>query len=86
MPWLPGQKSCSFLRELYQRDEKLRALAALARVDHSLFSDSGYHAAWDRLVPADKAVLRALAQDVSDLHSLTARFRPFGGGDPRRDG
>ena len=32
-------------------------------------------ATWGRLLPADKAVLRALAQDVSALHSLSARKR-----------
>jgi len=31
-----------------------------------VFNDSGYRAAWDRLLPADKAVLRALAQGVSE--------------------
>jgi hypothetical protein len=29
---LRGRKSCSFLRELYQRDRTLRSLATLARV------------------------------------------------------
>jgi hypothetical protein len=65
---------------LYQRDKKLRALAyaelgSRAALDDTLghvSNDSGYRAAWDRLLPADKAVLRALAQDVSDLHSLAA--------------
>ena len=35
-PWLRGQKSCTFLRELYQRAQELRASTTLARVDHSL--------------------------------------------------
>jgi hypothetical protein len=35
-PGRGGRKSCIFLRELYQRDKKLRVLATLARVDHSL--------------------------------------------------
>ena len=45
--------SCSFLRELYQRDKKLRALATLGRVDHSL-ELAGYAAACE--MNADGAV------------------------------
>jgi hypothetical protein len=40
-----------------------------------VFNDSGYRTTWGRLLPADKSVLRALAQGVSDLHSLPARKR-----------
>jgi hypothetical protein len=40
-----------------------------------VFNDSGYRTSWGRLLPADKAVLRALAQGVNDLHSLRARNR-----------
>jgi hypothetical protein len=67
----------SFRRYL-QRCLSYAELGSRAALDDTLghvFNDSGYRAAWDRLPPADKAVLRALAQDVSDLHSLTARKR-----------
>jgi hypothetical protein len=53
-------------------------LGPRAALDDTLvhvFNDSGYRNAWGRLLPADKAVLRALAQGVSDLHSLPARKR-----------
>jgi hypothetical protein len=49
--------------------------AALDDTLAHVFNNSGYRAVWDRLLPADKAVLRALSQDVSDLHSLAARRR-----------
>jgi hypothetical protein len=40
-----------------------------------VFNDSGYRTVWARLLPADKAVLRALVQGVNDLHSLPTRPR-----------
>jgi hypothetical protein len=53
----------------------LGSRAALDDTLSHVFNDSGYRATWGRLLPADKAVLRALAQDVRDLHSLPARKR-----------
>lgn len=49
--------------------------AALDDTRAHVFNDSGYRTTWQRLLPADKAVLRALAQGASDLHSLPTRKR-----------
>jgi hypothetical protein len=54
---------------------ELGSRAALEDTLAHVFNDSGYRTAWARLLPADQAVLRALAQGVSDLHSLPARKR-----------
>ena len=43
-PWLRSQKSSTFLRELYQRDKKVRALAALARMALKRDTTCGYEA------------------------------------------
>ena len=72
------KRTPEFFRRYLQRYLAYAELGSRAALDDTLahvFNDSGYRAAWARLLPADKAVLRALAQDVSDLHSLSARKR-----------
>jgi hypothetical protein len=72
------KRTPEFFRRYLQRYlsyAELGSHAALEDTVAHVFNDSGYRALWDRLLPADKAILRALAQDVSDLHSLAARKR-----------
>ena len=72
------KRTPEFFRRYLQRYLSYAELGSRAALDDTLahvFSDSGYRTTWDRLLPADKAVLRALAQEVSDLHSLAARKR-----------
>jgi hypothetical protein len=54
-PWLRSQKSCTVLRELHQRDKKLRALATLARMARmALKRDTTCgHEARERRFPAE---------------------------------
>jgi hypothetical protein len=54
---------------------ELGSRAALDDTLAQVFNDAGYSTVWGRLLPADQAVLRALAQGVSDLHALPARKR-----------
>ena len=61
--------------EAEMTEDPKTAGAALDDTLAHVFNDSGYRTAWERLLPADKAVLRALAQGMSDLHSLSARKR-----------
>jgi hypothetical protein len=72
------KRTPEFFRRYLQRYLAYAELGSRAALDDTLahvFNDSDYRATWGRLLPADKAVLRALAQDVSDLHSLPARKR-----------
>ena len=72
------QRTPEFFRRYLQRYLSYAELGSRAALDDTLahvFDDSGYRAAWDRLLPADRAILRALAEDVSDLHSIAARKR-----------
>jgi hypothetical protein len=72
------KRTPEFFRRYLQRYLAYAELGSRAALDDTLahvFNDSGYRPAWGRLLPADKAVLRALAQGVSDLHSLPARKR-----------
>ena len=72
------KRTPEFYRRYLQRYLAYAELGPRAALDETLaqvFNDSGYRATWGRLLPADKAVLRALAQGVSDLHSLPARNR-----------
>lgn len=59
----------------YLTHAELGPRAALDDTVAHVFNDSDYRATWARLLPADRAVLRALAQGMSDLHSLPARNR-----------
>jgi hypothetical protein len=72
------KRTPEFFRRYLQRYLAYAEFGSRAALDDTLahvFNDSDYRATWGRLLPADKAVLRALAQDVSDLHSLPARKR-----------
>jgi hypothetical protein len=72
------KRTPEFFRRYLQRYLAYAELGSRAALDDTLahvFNDSGYRAMWGRLLPADKSVLRALAQGVSDLHSVTARKR-----------
>lgn len=72
------KRTPEFFRRYLQRYLSYAELGSRMALEDTLahvFNDSGYRATWDRLLPADKAVLRALARDVSDLHSLAARKR-----------
>jgi hypothetical protein len=72
------KRTPEFFRRYLQRylaHAELGPRAALDDTFAQVFNDSGYRTAWGRLLPADKAVLRALAQGVNDLHSLPARNR-----------
>jgi hypothetical protein len=72
------KRTPEFFRRYLQRYLSYAELGSRAALDNTLahvFSESGYRATWDRLLPADKAVLRALAQEMNDLHSLAARKR-----------
>jgi hypothetical protein len=72
------RRTPEFFRRYLQRYLAYAELGSRAALDDTLahvFNDSGYRTAWVRLLPADKAVLRALAQGISDLHSLPARER-----------
>ena len=72
------KRTPEFFRRYLQRYLAYAELGSRAALDDTLahvFNDSGYRTTWGRLLPADKAVLRALAQGVSDLHSLPARKR-----------
>jgi hypothetical protein len=72
------KRTPEFFRRYLQRYLAYAELGPRAALDDTVthvFNDSGYRTAWGRLLPADKAVLRALAQGVNDLHSLPARNR-----------
>jgi hypothetical protein len=72
------KRTPEFFRRYLQRYLSYAELGSRAALDDTLahvFSESGYRATWDRLLPADKAILRALAQEMNDLHSLAARKR-----------
>ena len=72
------KRTPEFFRRYLQRYLAYAELGSRAALDDTLthvFNDSGYSTTWKRLLPADQAVLRALAQGVSDLHSLPARKR-----------
>jgi hypothetical protein len=72
------KRTPEFFRRYLQRYLAYAELGSRAALEDTLahvFNDSGYRTTWKRLLPADKAVLRALAQGVSDLHSLPARER-----------
>lgn len=51
------------------------AQAALAATRVQVFSDEGYAGQWAALLPADREVLRLMAEGVTDLHGVTARAR-----------
>lgn len=72
------KRTPEFFRRYLQRYLAYAELGSRAALDDTLehvFSSSGYRTVWARLLPADKAVLMALAHGVSDLHSLSARQR-----------
>jgi hypothetical protein len=72
------KRTPEFFRRYLQRYLAYAELGPRAALDDTLahvFNDSSYRPTWARLLPADKAVLRALAQGVNDLHSLPARNR-----------
>jgi hypothetical protein len=72
------KRTPEFFRRYLQHYLAYAELGPRAALDATLahvFNDSGYRTAWARLLPADRAVLRALAQGVSDLHSMPARKR-----------
>ncbi len=72
------KRTPEFFRRYLQRYLSYAELGSRAALDDTLahvFSELGYRATWDRLLPADKAILRALAQEMNDLHSLAARKR-----------
>ena len=72
------KRTPEFFRRYLQRYLAYAELGSRAALDDTrahVFNDSGYRTTWGRLLPADKSVLRALAQGVSDLHSLPARKR-----------
>ena len=59
-----------------QRHLAYAELGSRAALDDTLahvFNDSSYSSLWGKLLPADQAILRAIAEGVSDLHSLPAR-------------
>jgi hypothetical protein len=47
--------------------------AAFEDTRSHVFNDAGYRATWSRLLPADQAVLRALAKGQQDVHSAAVR-------------
>ncbi len=72
------KRTPEFFRRYLQRYLAYAELGSRAALDDTLahvFSDSGYRTAWGRRLPADRAVLRALAHGMTDLHSLAARRR-----------
>ena len=72
------KRTPEFFRRYLQRYLAYAELGSRAALNDTLehvFNDSGYRTVWARLLPADKAVLRALAQGVNDLHSQPARQR-----------
>lgn len=72
------KRTPEFFRRYLQRYLAYAELGSRAALDDTLahvFNDSGYRTTWGRLLPADKAVLRALALGASDLHSLPTRKR-----------
>ena len=72
------KRTPEFFRRYLQRYLAYAELGPRAALDDTrahVFNDSDYRTTWARLLPADKAVLRALAQGVNDLHSLPARNR-----------
>ncbi|WP_143684552.1 hypothetical protein [Variovorax sp. KK3] len=53
-------------------------LGAAAALEHTLghvFNDKEFALTWARLLPADQEVLKALANDVNDLHSAKGLLR-----------
>jgi hypothetical protein len=72
------KRTPEFFRCHLQRYLTYAELGTRAAPDDALahvFNNSAYSATWGRLLPADQAILQALAQGVTDLHSLTARKR-----------
>jgi len=72
------KRTPEFFRRYLQRYLTYAELGSRAALDNTLahvFSNSAYSTIWGRLLPADQATLRALAQGVTDLHSLPARKR-----------
>jgi hypothetical protein len=72
------KRTPEFFRRYLHRYLAYAELGSRAALDDTVahvFNDAGYNAMWGRLLPADRAILRALAQGASDLHSLPARRR-----------
>jgi len=70
------KRTPEFFRRYLQRYLAYAELGSRAALEDTLthvFDNSGYSAIWGQLLPADQAVLRALAQGTTDLHSLSAR-------------
>jgi hypothetical protein len=70
------KRTPEFFRRYLQRYLTYANLGAQAALDYTaarVFDNSSYQASWARLKAADRAVLRALAQGLIDIHSLTAR-------------
>ena len=51
------------------------AQAALAATRAQVFSDEGFAGQWAALLPADRGVLRLMADGVADLHGTSARIQ-----------
>jgi hypothetical protein len=72
------KRTPEFFRRYLQRYlsyAELGPRAALTDTIGHVFNDSEYRATWERLLPADRIVLRALADEQTDLHSLAVRER-----------
>ena len=70
------KRTPEFFRRYLQRYLAYAELGSRAALDDTLahvFNDASYSFLWGKLLPADQAILRAIAEGVSDLHSLPAR-------------
>jgi hypothetical protein len=54
---------------------ELGSQAALEDTRAQVLSEASYLGLWQRLLPSDQAVLKLLAEGVTDLHSVSARTR-----------
>lgn len=59
----------------YLTHAELGAPAALEDTCAHVFNDANYRGIWTRLLPADREVLKLLADDVTDMHSAAALRR-----------
>lgn len=59
----------------YLTHAELGAPAALGDTCAHVFNDANYRGIWTRLLPADREVLKLLADDVTDMHSAAALRR-----------
>lgn len=61
--------------ERFMTNADLGSAAALAHTLEHVFNDKEFAQTWARLLPADQEVLKALVNDVSDLHSARTLLR-----------